>query len=443
MTSSALLLASLPEAERTKFLQNLTDEQGARLKWNWRFWARPEQLTPEGSWNVWIILAGRGWGKTRTGAEYVRSLIESGAAERIALVGPTSADCRDVMIEGPSGLLSVCPPWAKPNYEPSKRRLTWSNGATATSYSADEPDRLRGPQHDAAWCDEIAAWRFPECWDQLNFGLRSGSKPRVIITTTPRPTELVRQLVGADNTIVTTGSTYDNSANLAPSFIKRLKDRYEGSRLGRQEIHAEILEDVPGALWQRSNLDEHRVKDAPVLRRIVVAIDPAVTSGEDADETGIIVAGIDADLRGYVLADLTCRESPDGWANRAVRAYHEYNADLVVAETNNGGDLVEAVIRTVDPDVSFKKVHASRGKFTRAEPVAALYEQEKVHHAGSFGQLEDQMCVFTPEGLQKSPDRVDALVWALTELMLGRDFHGKMSLAPDGVGYGVSAFRLV
>jgi phage terminase large subunit-like protein len=384
----------------------------------WLAWRRREQMPPAGEWRVWLILAGRGWGKTRTGAEWVIDRVEDGA-ERVALVGPTAADVRDVMVEGESGLMAIAPDDMEANYEPSKRRITFANGAICTTYSADEPDRLRGPQHDAAWCDELAAWRYPEAWDQLQFGLRLGLDPRCIVTTTPRPTKEVRDLILAEKTVVTRGSTFDNADNLAPAFLERVMQRYEGTRLGRQELYAEILDDVPGALWTREMLD-HAIagypKEDPEMTKLVVAIDPAITSGEDSDETGIIVAGRDTGA-GYVLADLTCRMTPDGWARHAIAAYHEYGADRIVAEANQGGDMVKTVLKTVDPRVPVKLVHATRGKRVRAEPVAALYEQGRVFHAGVFSELEDQLVTWTPDS-PKSPDRLDALVWALTEIDL-------------------------
>jgi phage terminase large subunit-like protein len=368
---------------------------------------------------VWLVQAGRGWGKTRVGAEWVKQQQKLGCS-RIALVGPTAADCRDVMVEGDSGILSLYGTGIRPLYEPSKRRVTWPNGAIATTYSADEPERLRGPQHDAAWADEIGAWKYAtEAWDMLMFGLRLGQRPRCVATTTPRPIQLVRDLTKASSTVVTRGRTFDNAANLAPSFLEQILSKYEGTRLGRQEIEGELLDDVPGALWTRSEIDKLRVTEAPELVRVVIPIDPAMTSGEKADETGIVPVGLGVDGHGYVLKDLSCRMSPDGWARRAVQAYHELEADRIIAEVNNGGELVENVIRTADPLVSYKSVHASRGKRVRAEPVSALYEQSRVHHVGSFPQLEDQMCAFTPDGYDGSPDRVDALVWGLTELMLG------------------------
>ncbi len=367
---------------------------------------------------MWLLLAGRGFGKSRTGAEWVREQVESGRSRRIALVAPTAADVRDVMIEGESGLLAICPPWNMPVYESSKRRLTWPNGAIATTYSAEEPDRLRGPQHDAAWCDEVAAWRYPETWDMLMFGLRLGVDPRCVVTTTPKPIPIIRNLLKNPTTAITRGSTYENRANLAEAFFEQIVAQYEGTRLGRQELYAEVLDDVEGALWTRALIDQHRVKVAPELKRIVVAIDPAITASDDSDETGIVVAGLGVDNHGYALDDLSLRASPDGWARRAVEAYHARKADRIVAEVNQGGDMVEYTIRTVDPRASIKKVHAARGKQTRAEPIVALYEQGRIHHVGVLPQLEEQMCNWVP-GMD-SPDRMDAAVWAFTELMLGQ-----------------------
>ena len=378
-------------------------------------------MPPSGEWRTWLILAGRGWGKTRTGSEWVLDRIEDGA-KRVALVGPTAADARDVMVEGESGILACAPEDMGVLYEPSKRRLSFpKHGAICTTYSADEPDRLRGPQHDAAWCDELAAWRYPSAWDQLQFGLRLGDDPRCIVTTTPRPTKEIRDLVASASTMVTTGSTFENRANLAAAFIDRIVSKYEGTRLGRQELYAEILDDVPGALWSRAMLDaavQNCPSPLPDTQRMVVAIDPAVTSGEDSDETGIVVAGRTG-TQAFVVADYTCRLSPDGWARRAVEAYHEHKADRIVAEANQGGDMVRTVLRTVDPGVPVKLVHATRGKRVRAEPVAALYEQGRVFHTQVFAALEDQLVTWTPDS-PRSPDRLDALVWALTDLDLAR-----------------------
>ena len=391
--------------------------------YDWTRIARPNQLPPPGEWSTWLLLAGRGFGKTRTGAEWIRALAETGQAERMALVAPTAADARDVMVEGESGILAISPTRNRPFYEPSKRRLTWPNGALATTYSADEPERLRGPQHDAAWCDELAAWRYPEAWDMLMFGLRLGHDPRTVVTTTPRPTKLIRRLLADPMVALTRGSTLENEANLAPSFLAQVKRRYEGTRLGRQELEAELLEDVAGALWTHELIDSTRAMGhIPDLTRIVVAIDPAATSGEDADETGLIVAGKDARGHGWVLADASGRMTPIEWARRAIMLYKQFDADRIVAEVNNGGEMVENTIRMVDNDVAFEAVRATRGKVVRAEPVAALYEQRRVHHVGGFGQLEDQMTAFTTDFDRKtagySPDRVDALVWAFTELLV-------------------------
>lgn len=394
----------------------------AALACDFRLWGRPSQLAPPGDWRVWLLLAGRGFGKTRSGAEWVRMMAEEERAERIALVAPTAADIRNVMIEGVSGILATAHPAYRPIFEPTRRRLEWPNGVVAYGYSADEPDRLRGPQHDAAWCDELAAWRYPEAWDMLMLGLRLGIDPRAVVTTTPKPTSLIRRLVRDAGTVVTKGSTWENKGNLAPVFLADIVRRYEGTRLGRQELEAELLEDTPNALWTRDTIEAARVEKAPALARIVVAIDPAVSSSRESDETGIVVAGVDIDRIAYVLADDSGRYRPEEWARRAVALYRKYQADRVVGETNNGGDLVEATLRAVDRAVSYKGVRASRGKAVRAEPVAALYEQGRVKHRGAFPDLEDQMCAFASDfdraRADYSPDRVDALVWALTELLI-------------------------
>lgn len=423
-------------ALKEEWIPSLSPEDAEALIYEWRaLWGRPDQLIPAGDWwDTWLILSGRGWGKTRTGVETVREW--SRTIPRIALVGRTAADVRDVIVEGESGVLACCPRWDRPLYEPSKRRLTWPNGALATCYSADEPDLLRGPQHGAALLDEMASWaHLEEAYSNLTFGLRLGDHPRKVITTTPRPLALLKRLIKDPRCKVTRGSTYDNAANLAASALAEFKAKYEGTRLGRQELGGEVLDDVPGALWLRTQIDALRVAAVPAgvrLVRIVVAIDPAVTSGEDADETGIVVAGKGDDGHYYVLADRTCRLSPDGWARRAVIAHDEFEADRIVAEVNNGGDMVELTIRTVSSKVRYVAVRASRGKRIRAEPIAALYEQGKVHHVGSFDALEDQQCSFLPEGNDKSPDRVDALVWALTDLSDGTGL-GLLDFAREGL----------
>ena len=419
------MLASLPPEQLATFLRRTSDRELEAIEHDWGWWGRRNQQAPKGDWRTWLLLAGRGFGKTRSGAECIRDQVIHHGRRRIALVAPTAADARDVMVEGESGLLAVGPPQQRPQYEPTKRRLTWPNGAIATTYSADEPERLRGPQHDAAWCDEIASWRYPEAWDMLMFGLRLGPDPRVVVTTTPKPIKIIRELIADPTTVITRGSTYDNRANLAPAFLQQIVRKYEGTRLGRQELNAEILDDVPGALWSRALIEETRWpvhRNIPDLVRIVVAIDPAVSTGEDADETGIIVAGKDADGHGYVLADQSGRYAPTEWARAAIGLYRQYKADRIVAEVNNGGDMVEATVRMVDANVSYGKVHASRGKVMRAEPVAALYEQHRVHHVGAFPTLEDQQCGFAADfdraSAGFSPDRVDALVWALTDLLV-------------------------
>ena len=417
MTDERSVVQRLRAAEGTDWAEDYDPHFIRSILYDWSCWARPAQLAPDGDWRIWLILAGRGFGKTRSGAEWVRQQVERGYSQRIALVGATAADVRDTMIEGESGLLRIFPDETRPRYEPSKRRVTFANGAIATTYSADEPDRLRGPNHDAAWADEVAAWRYPEAWDQLMFGLRIGDRPRAVATTTPRPTRLIRNLADRPDCAVTRGSTYDNAANLAPAFLDEMQQRYEGTRLGRQELEAELLLDNDGALWTRDMLDDARTFTVPHLRRIVVAIDPAATANADSDETGIIVAGVDEDGHGYVLEDRSMRGSPAEWASAAITAHHVHKADRIVAEANQGGDMISHTLRTGDASVPVKLVHASRGKRTRAEPVAALYEQGRVHHAGTFPELEDQLCTWTPDGA--SPDRLDALVWAVSELMLG------------------------
>jgi phage terminase large subunit-like protein len=419
---NAAWLASLPGPVRSRLVWSLTPKEADEFNYDWSRWARDSQKPPPGEWRVWLLLAGRGFGKTRTVAELVQTRVGAHTARRIALVAPTAADARDVMVEGESGLLAIAPPWNRPLYEPSKRRLTWANGAVATLFSADEPERLRGPQHDFAWCDELAAWRYPAAWDMLMFGLRLGDDPRAIVTTTPRPTKLVRSLLADPKVVVSRGATAENRANLAPAFLDQIVRRYQGTRLGRQELDAEILDDMPGGLWQRGVIEATRINTRPELSRVVIALDPAVSASEAADETGIIAAGRDANGHGYVLADGSGRYAPAEWARVAIAAYGAHRADRIVAEINNGGDMVEATLRMVDPNVPFGAVRAARGKVARAEPVAALYEQGRIHHLGSFPQLEDQMCSFTSDFDRRaagySPDRVDALVWAFTELLV-------------------------
>jgi len=411
-------------------LEVVPRESHERLKYEWRAWARPEQLPPAGTWSTWFVLAGRGFGKTRCGAEWARAEVESGRRGRLALVAPTAADARDVMTEGESGIMAISPRWFRPTYEPSKRRITWPNGAQATLYSADEPERLRGPQHDGAWADEPASWRYgQEAWDMLQFGLRLGTDPRAVVTGTPKPVKLVRELAKAPTTVVTRGSTYDNAPNLAGPFLEAIKARYEGTRLGRQELHAEILEDVEGALWTYGLIERARVRTAPhTWLRTVVAVDPSGSAKATADEAGIIAVRTamcscqgEPAIHAFVLEDVTGRYSPDEMGRRAVELYHRYACDRLVAEDNFGGKIIEDLIRLIDRRVAYRAVHASRGKIVRAEPVAALYEQGRVHHVGGFERLEDELCTYTPQ-VSSSPGRMDALVWAITDLMLGEGY---------------------
>lgn len=381
-------------------------------------------MLPGGGKHTWLILAGRGWGKTRVGAQAIIDEAKSGRSRRIALVAETAADARDVLVEGESGILKSSHPDFRPVYTPSKRKLEWPNGVLAFTYNAVEPDQLRGPQHDFAWCDELAKWMYAqETWDMLQFGLRLGQHPRQIVTTTPRPIPVVRELVKDPGTYITRGRTLDNAQNLAATFLAKIIKKYEGTRLGRQELDAEVLDDMPGALWTRAMLERAFInwEAVPPMEEIVVSIDPSGISDDDddGDSVGIIVAGRNGDT-GYLLEDLTCREGPHEWATRAVNAYKRWGADRIVAEVNYGGAMVEYTIRTIDDRVPIRVVHASRGKFIRAEPVSVLYEQNRVKHLGAFPDLEDQMTLLTRAGYQGlgSPDRLDAAVWALTDLLV-------------------------
>jgi len=436
---------ALSAAKRREMMKEFSDEEANFILHDWEFWARPEQLTPPGDWVNWLILAGRGSGKTRVGAEQVRRWTKDFPI--VNLIGPTAADVRDVMVQGigaGSAIMEVCRREEAPVYEKSKRRLVWPNGAISLLFSAEEPDRLRGPQHMKLWCDEIAGWQYPDtCWEQAEFGLRLGAKPQTVITTTPKPTKLIKMLANSKSTYLTQGTTYDNRSNLAPAFFDTIITKYEGTRLGRQELNAEILEDRPGALWTLKAIDADRVSRLPELRRVVVGVDPAVSSGDESAEWGIVCVAEGASPSGqewpphyYVLDDLSGRYTPNDAAKVVVSSYKAYKADRIVAEVNNGGDLVEAILRNVDHAFAYKAVHASRGKLTRAEPIAALYEQHRIHHVGTFGMLEDQMCDYVPM-TSKSPDRMDALVWALTELTAddGQDvifeYSDIHSISPD------------
>ncbi len=415
-------MQSLAQQFARPLLASASRRELAALAHRWDFWSRPDQVAPEGVWRVWLILAGRGWGKTRTGAEWIRSEVARGV-KRIALVGATAADVRDVMVLGESGLLNVFPEHERPKYEPSKRRVVFQTGAIATLYSAQEPDRLRGPQHEIAWCDELAAWaRLDATWADLMMGLRLGDSPRALITTTPRPLDILRGFIEeakeGDHVRVTRGRTLDNGGNLPDQFLADIQRAYGGTRLGRQELEGEILEPVGGLF--RTEWFRH-IDEAPKLTRIVVSLDPAITTRND--ETGLVVVGRAGD-RGYVLEDLSGTMTPEEWARKAVEAAKRHRAACIVAETNRGGDLVRATIRQFDRTVALKEVHANRGKDTRAEPIAALYEQRRISHVGTFAKLERQMVEWAPTSQEAarqrhqatSPDRMDALVWGLTEL---------------------------
>lgn len=398
-------------------ISNLTDSEVIALLHDWEgLIARDKQRLPKQSFENWLVLAGRGFGKTRTGAETVRLWCESNPI--IHLVGATAGDVRDVMIEGPAGLMNIFPPGQTPHYEPSKRKITFYNGSYAVLFSAEEPNRLRGPQCYKAWADELAAWKYDDAWDQLQFGLRLGDHPQCVITTTPRPTEIIRGLVKDAETFVTKGSTFENKHNLSPSFLRKMQKKYEGTTLGRQELYAEILEDVEGALWTIGLISEHRVNNMPDLVRAVVALDPSASSRKDSDEAGIIAAGVGRDGDYYVFEDGSGIFSPDEQSRETINLYKKYNLDALVYEKNNGGDWIPTVIKGIDKNINTQQVWASRGKETRAEPVAALYEQGKVHHVGNLPKLENEMTTWVPK-LSKSPNRVDALVWAISYLMTG------------------------
>ena len=437
---TADVLRSLPDEEVASILKQLGPKKAAELQHDWGFWARPEQLEPDGNWNTWVALAGRGWGKTRAGAEWVRHRIRSGD-KIVHCVAPTKGDVRRVMVEGDSGLLNVC--WEGdetyrgkhigfPVWSPTNNSLTWENGAKAVFFSAEDPERLRGPQAYSAWCDELCAWRnAQDTWDMMMFGLRLGRHPKVFVTTTPKTTKLIRTILSDENTVVSKGSTYDNAANLAGTFLDAVRKTYEGTRLGRQELYAEILDEASGALWNRSLLAKCEVEkdQVPTLNRIVVAIDPAVTSNAESDMTGIIVAGVDVNGTAYVLEDHTGRYTPQQWASKAIQLYRDHMADRIVAERNQGGDMVRHTLHTEDETVPVKLVHASRGKMARAEPVSALYEQGKVKHVRGLNDLEDQMVQWEPLGSIGSPDRLDALVWAITDLSLNGYAKPQLKLA--------------
>lgn len=447
--SLAESLALLPSPERQAILATLTEPEAEELLWDWRTWARPAQILPgtpgaaiaRNDWVYWVVKAGRGFGKTRTGAETVREWANS-PDERILMIAPTADDVRSVMLEGPSGLLNCYPPDSRPVYNPSRHLLFFPSGALGITRSADEPERLRGPQFTKFWADELCAWRYPqEAWDQLSFGFRLKTKKlQGVITTTPKPLKVFKALLSNQRTVVTSGSSYDNRMNLSEEFFAAVIQPYEGTRLGRQEINAEVLEDTPGALWTRSLIDAARVPELPrgvELTRVVIPVDPAVSTTEDSDLTGIVPVGLGSNGHIYVLADLSGRMTPGQWAVTVLGAYVHHKADRVIGEVNNGGDLVEANLRSavaargLNPMMlPFRSVHASRGKAVRAEPVAALYEKGMVHHVGALTELEEQMCGWVPGSGMDSPDRMDALVWGIWDLVIEPEAQAIVTVDP-------------
>ncbi|TWI89369.1 phage terminase large subunit-like protein [Roseibium hamelinense] len=423
------MFACADKGQLEALLAALSAREISFLLHEWPLFAHDHQLPPDGAWTLWMLMGGRGAGKTRAGAEWVRACAtaadgSASKAGRIALIGETYADVREVMVEGVSGLLAIHPKAQRPSWSPTRRRLEWPNGAVAQGFSSEDPEALRGPQFDLAWCDELAKWRYAEeTFDMLQFGLRLGQKPRQLVTTTPRPVPLIKRLLGQPGTAVTHAPTRANAYNLAPGFLERIVARYAGTRLGRQELDGELIEDRPDALWSREGLEACRVDGAPeALRRIVIAVDPPASSGAKSDACGIIAAGLGADGKAYILADRSRRRAkPADWAAVATGLWHGLSADCLIAEVNQGGEMVADVIAGADPSVPVKMVRATRGKFSRAEPVAMLYDQGRIHHAGRFPELEDEMADFGPKGLTngRSPDRLDALVWAVSDLMLG------------------------
>jgi phage terminase large subunit-like protein len=441
MKSGAVWLASAPQQAIDEFLKGLSQEALLALPWIFEFWALPHQMPPEGAWKTWVILGGRGAGKTRAGAEWVRAQVEGatpldpGRAKRVALVGETIDQAREVMVLGESGILACSPPDRRPEWNATRKMLTWPNGAVAQVFSAHDPESLRGPQFDAAWVDELAKWKkSQETWDQLQFALRLGANPQQVVTTTPQSVPALKAILQNPSTVMTHAPTDANRAYLAASFLEEVQTRYGGTRLGQQELEGILIEDAEGALWTTAALEAARTEVRDGFSRIVVAVDPPVTGKDNSDECGIIVVGVCAegpprDWRAVVLEDASVRGSSAVWAEAAVRAYHRHGADRMVAEVNQGGDLVETAIRAFDELVSYRPVRAAIGKVMRAEPVAALYEQGKVGHARGLAKLEEQMCLMTATGFKGngSPDRVDALVWALTEAFIepAKTYHGK------------------
>lgn len=424
---------------REKCLNQLNEYELEFLKFNWPIWARVKQRPPLSDWKTWLLLGGRGAGKTRTGAEWLKGIaladphFPGHSGGRIALVGTTYDDIRDVMIEGESGLLAVHAKAERPTWISSKRELVWENGVIGKMFSSADPEGLRGNQFGAAWSDELCKWRGMETtWNMLQFCLRLGNSPRQVVTTTPKPLKLIKDILKQKDTLTVRSSTYENANNLASGFLDYVKHTYEGTSLGRQELDGDIVETNEYALWRREQIEKTRLTEAPELVRIVVAIDPPASSGNRAAACGIIAAGINRAKQCYVLADRTLpKASPQQWAAQAVAIYHDLSADMIIAEVNQGGDMVKTVIEATDASVPVRSVYANRGKWVRAEPVALLYERGRVMHVGRFTELEDQMCALDPGGKSSgvSPDRVDALVWAITELALKRQSEPRVRQA--------------
>jgi len=410
----------MPPAEYAAYLREVAERRSLSLQYDWKARAREKQLPPPGDWFIWYIETGRGWGKNRTASEWVRSCIESGKYRSGGIVGPTIATTRNLMVDGPSGIIAVCPPWNKPRYHPTVHKIVWPNGAEVEVFSADEPDRLRGANLEFGWADEFGTWHNSEPFDMFLLCVRIGNRPRILVTGTPKPLPHVKALPKRPNVVVTKGSTYENKDNLAGHFLEQIRVQYEGTRLGRQELHGEVLDAVEGALWdQERMINRHRVTQFPTLSRIVVAVDPQAGA---AGTTGIVVAGISDDEplpHGYVLEDLTISGSPDEWGRAAVAGYHKWQANRIVYEKNQGGDMVAETLRTVDSAIPLKDVWASKGKQARAEPISALAEQGRIHHVGFFGELEGELCSWVPGERMPSPNRLDAMVWAFTDMMLG------------------------
>jgi phage terminase large subunit-like protein len=426
-------LLALPKEERRRVVRDMTPGERKALNYDWRFWRRASQAPPvDDAWRYWLLCAGRGYGKTRVGAEFVRQQVHEGRARRVGLVGRTLGEAVKIMVQGQSGIMAVTPPEERPVFIENKRLLVWPNGAVGDIYTSEEPNGMRGPGLDLVWGDELAAWiKLEESWTQIDMMLRNtgplGDPARAVLTTTPRPLKTVRALLKDPMARVTRGSTYENAQNLDPVWLQKLLDTYEGTRTGRQELRAEILDDIEGALWTRATIENCRTKDYPDLVKVVVAIDPAVSSKSTSAETGIVVVGAGVDGHVYILEDCSGRLSPEGWGRRAVDAYERHCADYIVGEANNGGDLVASNIAAVDDRVPVQLVHASRGKRRRAEPVATLYAREhptthepmpRVHHVGGMAKLEDQMCSWDGQEGSESPDRMDAMVWGVTEVAL-------------------------